>query len=88
VLIGHFLLDGARVAYEKLEAIYEDKGATSIGTKKGLQRSDADAAFYSGRIASAKYFANEILTTVKARCEAIKAGDKSPLEIVDEAFSI
>ena len=87
VLIGHFLLDGAGVAFEKLEAIYEANGATSLGKKKGLQRSDSEAAFYSGRIASAKYFANEILTTVKARCEAIKAGDKSPLEIVDEAFS-
>jgi alkylation response protein AidB-like acyl-CoA dehydrogenase len=87
VIIGHFLLDGAGVAFEKLEAIYEAKGATSLGKKKGLQRTDSEAAFYSGRIASAKYFANEILTTVKARCEAIKAGDKSPLEIVDEAFS-
>jgi hypothetical protein len=87
VLIGHFLLDGAGVAFEKLEAIYEAKGADSLGKKKGLLRSDSDAAFYSGRIASAKYFANEILTTVKARCEAIKAGDKSPLEMVDEAFT-
>jgi hypothetical protein len=88
VIVGHFLLDAGGVAYEKLEAIYEAKGATSIGKKKALQRADQDAAFYSGRIASAKYFANEILTTVKARCEAIKEGDKSPLEIVDEAFSI
>lgn len=88
VIVGHFLLDAGGVAYAKLEAIYEAKGATSLGKKKALQRADQDAAFYSGRIASAKYFANEILTTVKARCEAIKEGDKSPLEIVDEAFSI
>ena len=88
VIVGHFLLDAGGFAYGKLEAIYEAKGATSLGKKKALQRADQDAAFYSGRIASAKYFANEILTTVKARCEAIKEGDKSPLEIVDEAFSI
>jgi alkylation response protein AidB-like acyl-CoA dehydrogenase len=88
VIVGHFLLDAGGIAYGKLEAIYEAKGATSLGKKKALQRADQDAAFYSGRIASAKYFANEILTTVKARCEAIKEGDKSPLEIVDEAFSI
>ena len=88
VIVGHFLIEASGTAIEKLEAIYDAKGADSLGKKKALQRADNDAAFYSGRIASAKYFANEILTTVKARCEAIKAGDKSPLEIVDEAFSI
>lgn len=69
-------------------SIYEAKGAATIGRKKGLQRNDPEAAFYSGRIASAKFFANEILTTVKARCEAVKANDRTPLEITDEAFSI
>jgi len=87
VIVGHFLIEAALTAGGKLDAIYEVRGAHSIGKQKGLQRTDPDAAFYSGRIASAKFFANEILTTVKARCEAIKAGDKSPLEITDEAFS-
>ena len=87
VIVGHFLLEAGGTAFGKLEAIYEAKGADSLGKKKALQRADKDAAFYSGRIASAKFFANEILTTVKARCEAVKAGDKSPLEIVDEAFA-
>ena len=64
------------------------KGADSADKQKALQKTDSEAAFYGGRIASAKFFANEILTTVKARCEAIKAGDKSPLEIADESFSI
>lgn len=88
VIVGHFLLDAAAIASNQLEAIYEAKGATTIGGKKGLQRNDPEAAFYSGRIASAKFFANEILTTVKARCEAVKANDRTPLEITDEAFSI
>ncbi|MCX7982248.1 MAG: acyl-CoA dehydrogenase [Syntrophales bacterium] len=87
VLLGHFLIDGACVANEKLQAIYEEKKAYSIGQKKALEREDKEAAFYSGRIASAKFFANEILTTVKARCDAIKAGEKVPLEITDEAFT-
>ncbi len=87
VIVGHFLLDGAAVAYDKLEAIYAAKEADSIGKKKGLQRTDKEAAFYSGRIASAKFFANEILTTVKARCESVKLGDKTALEITEEAFA-
>ena len=87
VLLGHFLLDAGNVAYEKLQAIYDTKGADSPGKQKALQREDREAAFYSGRIASAKFFANDILTTVKARCEAIKMGDKSALEMTEEAFA-
>jgi hypothetical protein len=87
VIVGHFLIHGAGVASEKIEAIFEEKGADSIGKKKGLEREDKEAAFYSGRIASAKFFAVENLTTVKARCEAIKMGDKTPLEITEAAFT-
>jgi hypothetical protein len=86
VIVGHFLLDAGAIALNKLEAIYQAKSADSSDKKKDLQKNDPDAAFYSGRIASAKFFANDILTTVKARCEAIKEADKSPLEITDEAF--
>jgi len=87
VIVGHLLIQAADIASVKLAAIYEANGAGSIGKQKGLQRSDKEAAFYSGRIASAKFFANEVLTTVKARCEAVKMGDKTPLEITDEAFA-
>ncbi len=87
VLMGHFLLDAANVAYEKLQAIYDASSADSPAKQKALQQEDKEAAFYSGRIASAKFFANDILTTVKARSEAIKMGDKSPLEMTEEAFS-
>ena len=83
VIVGHLLLEAADIASAKLSAIYEAQGADSAGKKKGLQRSDKEAAFYSGRIASAKFFANDILTTVKARSEAVKMGDKTPLEITD-----
>ena len=72
VIVGHFLIEAAQTAAGKLDAIYEANGASSIGKQKGLQRSDKEAAFYSGRIASAKFFANDILTTVKARCESVK----------------
>jgi len=87
VIVGHLLLEAAGTAHGKLAAIYEANGADSAGKQKGLQRSDREAAFYSGRIASGKFFANEILTTVKARCEAVKMDEKSPLEITDEAFA-
>ncbi len=87
VIVGHLLLQAADIASAKLDAIYKANGADSAGKQKGLQRSDREAAFYSGRIASGKFFANEILTTVKARCEAVKMDEKSPLEITEEAFA-
>ena len=87
VVVGHFLIEAGGIAAEKLTALYDAKGADSIGKQKGLQRTDADAAFYSGRIASAKFFANDILTTVKARCEAVKMGDKTALEMTEESFA-
>ena len=87
VIIGHFLVEAGGIASEKLAAIYEAKGADSLGKQKALQREDKDAAFYSGKIASAKFFTHEILTTVRARCEAVKLADKSALEIAEEAFA-
>ena len=37
MVVGHFLLDAACIAQEKLNAIYEEKGATSIGKQKGVR---------------------------------------------------
>jgi alkylation response protein AidB-like acyl-CoA dehydrogenase len=88
VMLGHFLIEAGGIAADKLAAIYEEKGADSIGKKKALDREDREAAFYSGRIASAMFFAVENLTTVKARCEAIKMGDKTPLEMTEAAFAV
>ncbi len=88
MVVGYFLLDAAGIAQEKLNAMYEEKGLTTIGKQKGLQREDQDAAFYAGKVASAKFFANEVVTTVKARCEAIKAGDKSAMELTDQGFTV
>ncbi|HOE80468.1 MAG TPA: acyl-CoA dehydrogenase [Smithellaceae bacterium] len=88
VLVGHFLLDAALLAGKKLNAMYEEKGLFTIGGRKGLQREDQEAAFYAGRIASAKFFINDSVTTVNARCEAIRAGDKSAIELVDLGWTI
>jgi len=88
VVVGYFLLDAGCIAQEKLNAMYEEKGLTTIGKQKGFQREDQEAAFYAGKVASAKFFANENLTTVKGRCQAIKDGDKSALELVDLGFTM
>lgn len=87
LLVGHFLLQGAAIAEGKLQEIYAAKGAEeSKGRKRSLVHQDADVAFYEGKVSAAKFFAVNILTGVKARCEALKIGDKTPIEIADESF--
>ncbi|PKN04086.1 MAG: hypothetical protein CVU74_08695 [Deltaproteobacteria bacterium HGW-Deltaproteobacteria-9] len=89
LLMGHFLLDAACISEEKLGAIYKEAGAEeSKGKQRGLIRDNADAAYYAGKVASAKFFATEILPTIKSRCEVIKVGDKIAIEIADESFTI
>jgi hypothetical protein len=44
-------------------------------------------AFYEGKIAAAKFFAVEVLASVKAKCEAIKLADKTPIEMANESFA-
>ncbi len=88
VLVGHFLLQSAALATEKLKAIYQEKGVTdSRGRMRALIHENADVAYYSGKVAAAKFFAVEILCTVKARCEAIKSEEKIPIEMADESFT-
>lgn len=83
VLVGYLLLDAAEIAGEKLKVV----SAASSLEQKVLFRENKEAAFYSGRIASVKFFAADVLATVRARCESIKLADKSPLEMSEEAFA-
>jgi hypothetical protein len=88
VVIGHFLLQAAGLADEKLNAIYREKGVEdSKGKKRALVHEDRDVAFYSGKIASAKFFAVDVLSTVKAQCESVKFGERVPVEMADESFT-
>ena len=87
VVAGVLLMQAAVVAEEKLAAIYAERGADTIGKQRTLVHEDPDVAFYAGKIASARFFASEGLSTVKARCEAIKFIDRSPLEMADESFA-
>ena len=87
VLIGHFLMDGARIAEEKLNNVYASKGADSPEKQAALAKDDSEVAFYTGKVATARYFAVNVLSGVKVRCEALKVGEKAPLEIVEDAFA-
>lgn len=47
-----------------------------------------DYAYYTGKIAAARYFANNILPNVYILTEVIKIADKSAMECPDEAFLV
>lgn len=88
VIIGHFLLQAAAIAHEKLQAIYTEKGIEgSKGGKRALIHENADVAFYEGKIAVAKFFAADTLFSIKSRCEAIKSAERAPIEMADESFT-
>jgi len=73
VVCGWLLLQGAGVALEKLAS---------------LDAGDADVPFYKGKVMSARFFAAEILPTVKARCEIIKDSEALAVEIAEESFAV
>jgi hypothetical protein len=87
VVVGRLLMQQAAIAADKLSVIYAEKGATGSRAKqRALVHDNADVAFYTGKIAAAKFFALNILTTVKSRCAAIRIGDKTAIELADESF--
>ena len=87
VIIGHFLIEAAGIASEKLSARYAEKGADTKEKQQSLEREDKETAFYSGKVAAGKFFAVNVLTSVKGRCQGIMRADKTPLEISEEAFA-
>jgi alkylation response protein AidB-like acyl-CoA dehydrogenase len=89
VVMGWLLLWEAGIAAEKLAALCAKKGvdpADSRAVYKALN-GDGDMAFYAGKIASAKYFAKNVLPEVAAAASAIKSMDKSLLEIAEASFA-
>ena len=73
VICGWLLLQGASIALEKLAS---------------LDASDVDVSFYKGKVMSARFFAAEVLPTVKDRCDIIKNNEALAIEIAEESFSV
>ena len=72
VTVGWLLLDAAAIAWAKLEGRAED---------------DPDKPFYEGKVASARYFARNVLRIVPAKAEAIAAEDESAMQVPDASFA-
>ncbi len=58
----------------------------AVIAQKGIDAGTGDKDFYEGRIASARFFAHNILPTVANSADILRKADRSCLEISDAAF--
>ena len=72
VAIGWLLLEQAKIASDRLEA---------------LAAGDKDRAFYEGKIQAATFYAKNVLPNVKATAEILGREDTSAIDIPLEAFA-
>ncbi len=87
VTVGWLLLSQAVIVWEKLKGLAAQSGVSMDA--EGLQHladDDPAAAFYTGKLASARYFASTVLSQAEAKKKVILAMDRAALEIAENAF--
>jgi hypothetical protein len=73
LVIARLLLEGGFLAQDK---------------RAGLADDASDVPFYEGKVATARYYARNILPSAITAAEVIVAGDSTALDIEDRAFSL
>jgi len=86
VIVGWLLIWQAVIAQDKLTKLAEEKGIKKPDGLEKLVTENADAAFYSGKVASARYFVSTVLSLANAKAQVIKNADKAALEIPEHTF--
>ncbi len=81
VLYGYFLLDMAMLAQKKLEALYEEKGASDDEAKAKLHAEHPEGTFYWGKVQTARFFIKQILPGVHAKAASFASDDTSLMDI-------
>jgi hypothetical protein len=89
VVSGWLLLWQAGVAKEKLDGLSKAKGvsASDGAAWAAFIRDNRDAAFYEGKVLSARYFIKNVLPEIEATAKAIKSEDLSIINIAEESFA-
>jgi alkylation response protein AidB-like acyl-CoA dehydrogenase len=85
-ILGWMHLWQLTIAHKKFLALCGEKNARTPEERKKLIGENADAAFYSGKIHSARFFINKILPIMEGKVKSIMIEDYSPVEIEDRAF--
>jgi alkylation response protein AidB-like acyl-CoA dehydrogenase len=85
VITGWLLLQQAVIAQNALNKIASEKGIEAKDMNKLISES-ADAAFYSGKLASARFFVSNVVAQATSKAEIIMNADKAGLEIAENCF--
>lgn len=88
VAVGFMLLWQAIIADRRLEELYSDAKASTPELKAELLQTNRSAAFYRGKVASAQFFANTILSLAKGKARAIMSGERSAIDLPEESFAL
>jgi len=86
VTVGWLLLWQAVIAQKKLTQLIQEKG---LGEKDGVEKlikENSEAAFYSGKLASARYFLSTVVSQAQSKAAIIKRADKAALSIAEASF--
>jgi len=86
MVVGWQLLWQATIAHTKLQRLLEEKSIAEEAKREFLEE-NREAAYYAGKIAAARFFANTFLTLSPAKAKAIKTADRSPLDIPEAGFA-
>jgi len=86
VVVSWFLLWGAVIAHEALEALFHGKGADDKDKQEALIEDNSECAFLAGKVHSAKFFIGNILPVSDGKLKAIKWGDTSAWDIKENSF--
>lgn len=88
VAVGFMLLWQAVIADRRLEELYSDAKADRPEKKAELLKTNRSAAFYRGKLASAQFFSNTVLSLAKGKATAIMSGERCSIDIPEESFAL
>lgn len=90
IVLGWLLFWQAGIAAPKLNAILK-QGAVNPDDRAKRDvfiKENRDAAFYNGKILSARYYIKHVLPQAEAIAKSIKTEDITPVEITPECFAV
>jgi hypothetical protein len=89
IVSAWMLLWQAEVAYKRLSLLGKEKGVeiSDQASLSKLAKENKDAAFYDGKLKTARYFIKNVLPEMDGTIRAIKSEDLTMMEIANESFA-
>lgn len=86
IVLGWMFLAQAKIASEKLNAIFAAQGAVDKLMKDQIAGSDPDAIFFTSKMNTAKFFIGSVLPQVTGKIDAIWKNDDALAKMEDKFF--